>query len=83
MAAWGERVEHLAAAQCALGALIAQHQAVAVHGLQRRVEQQLGKHALAGSQAFAFEQGDSGRYILGAEVHMHSTEMFESTLLVR
>ncbi|MNG41951.1 hypothetical protein D3C84_1315000 [compost metagenome] len=54
-----------------------------MHGLQRRVEQQLGKHALAGSQAFAFEQGDSGRYILGAEVHMHSTEMFESTLLVR
>ncbi|MNN32213.1 hypothetical protein D3C81_1459260 [compost metagenome] len=37
--AWRERVEYFAAPQGALGTLVTQHQAIAVHGLQRRIEQ--------------------------------------------
>ncbi|MNP58230.1 hypothetical protein D3C76_1531290 [compost metagenome] len=48
-----------------------------MHGLQRRIEQQLGEHALARRQGLAFEQGHAGRYILGAKVHVYSAEMFK------
>ncbi|MNE78816.1 hypothetical protein D3C80_1752540 [compost metagenome] len=52
-----------------------------MYRLQRRVEQQLGKHALAGCQGFAFQQGHPGRDILGTEMHVNGTEMLENTVV--
>ncbi|MCY1425071.1 hypothetical protein D9M71_408500 [compost metagenome] len=46
-----------------------------MHRLQRRVELQLGKHAAARQQMFTLQQGHPRTDILGAQVHMHRTEM--------
>jgi len=66
-----QRVEYAAAAEGALGGLVAQDHAVAMHRMGWRIEQQLRVHVATGRQAFAFEQGDAAGDILGAEVDVH------------
>ena len=71
MAGRGEGIEQAGAAQGALGGLVAQHQAIAVHPVQRRIEHQLRQGRGTRGEAVAFQQGDTPGEILGAEVHVH------------
>ncbi|MNF72525.1 hypothetical protein D3C84_545050 [compost metagenome] len=67
----GEGVEHAAAAEGALGGLVAQYQVIAMHRMGRGIQQQLRESAPAGGQAVALQQCYAAGDVLGAEVYMH------------
>ncbi|MNJ41074.1 hypothetical protein D3C77_359820 [compost metagenome] len=73
----GEGIKHLASAEGTLRTVVAQHQAIAMHRLQRRIELQLGKHAPTRQQLLALQQRHSGGDVLGAQMHMYRAEMRE------
>ena len=73
----GKRVKYAPAAKGSLRRLVAQNQTIAVHGMHRRIQQQLRKTLLARLQAAAFKQRHPPGNILRAEVHMHRRPVAE------
>ncbi|MCY1443715.1 hypothetical protein D9M71_601420 [compost metagenome] len=66
----GEGIEDAAAADGALRRLVAQDQAVAVHGVGWGVQYQLGEGAFAGQHTLTFEQGNPSGDVLRGDVYV-------------
>ena len=77
------RVHDVAAAQCTLGRLIADHEAVAVDGNRWRIEHQLHPGALPGLQRMILQQADPAGDIGRTQMDVHGNPMPERPRLPR